>query len=571
MMRNKVASVLMSFLLAVPLSAQDISQIAKSDPLIISGAIGTRNTYYHSSVGNGYRSPLSNMLFANLNISVYGMSLPFSFYYTNDNTSFNYPHLSFNISPTYKNWTGHFGRSNMAFSSYVMNMSFNGIGLEYKDKNMRFGGFYGQLRNAINDDPTDLHARTPQYKRMGWGFHAGYGRGGNFVDLYLLRAYDRPNSIDEGWQSLIRPQENLVVGLKGGVTPVKWLSFNANIATSAFTADRESDHIPDTKYERFDKIFDAKYSSNLRFAGDASMNVMLPFLHTSVFYRMIQPDYTSLGAYYMSNNYHALGVTAATTLFRRLSISGSFSGQADNLSKRQLYTTKGFVYAANVSLPLGQHVSLSAGYNGYLQTQGDGTARVNDTIQVRRAMDSFYFSPSFSAESDNFAHAVGLSASFAQNKDLNHFATHESDVRTIAGGINYVITVKPWETNFQAALNHQQSEGYQTKYISDILSLSTDRSFLREKNLNASATVSLCYNDVKHRQRTMSIGADVALSYILKQFHAFSLSAGLNKYNDVNFTTDDNNYDLTELSVGFNYTYTFSLLQIKRKEKNESK
>ena len=73
--------------------AQDISQIAKSDPLIITGAVGTQNTYYHSSMGNGFASPLTNSVWANLNISVYGFSMPFSFYYANSNTSFNYPHL----------------------------------------------------------------------------------------------------------------------------------------------------------------------------------------------------------------------------------------------------------------------------------------------------------------------------------------------------------------------------------------------------------------------------------------------------------------------------------------------
>ena len=82
--------------------AQDIIQIAKSDPLIITGAIGTQNTYYHSSIGDGYASPLSNMFYANLNISVYGFSMPFSLIYTNDNLDFNYPHISFNLTPKYK-------------------------------------------------------------------------------------------------------------------------------------------------------------------------------------------------------------------------------------------------------------------------------------------------------------------------------------------------------------------------------------------------------------------------------------------------------------------------------------
>ena len=67
-MRYKILSLLAATTLTV--QAQDISQIAKSDPLIITGAVGTQNTYYHSSVGNGYSSPLSNMLFVNLNISL---------------------------------------------------------------------------------------------------------------------------------------------------------------------------------------------------------------------------------------------------------------------------------------------------------------------------------------------------------------------------------------------------------------------------------------------------------------------------------------------------------------------
>ena len=137
LMRYKTLSLL--FAVALTAQAQDISQIAKSDPLIITGAVGTQNTYYHSSVGDGYASPLSNMVFLNLNISVYGFSMPFSLYYTNDNLDFNYPHLSFNLNPRYKNWTGYLGRGSMEYSSYVMDMSFNGIGVEYNDgKRLRF-------------------------------------------------------------------------------------------------------------------------------------------------------------------------------------------------------------------------------------------------------------------------------------------------------------------------------------------------------------------------------------------------------------------------------------------------
>ena len=122
---------------AQSLTHNSISTIAKSDPLIITGAIGTQNTFYNSSVGNGYRSPWANTINANLNIQLYGISMPFAFYYSNNNSSFSFPHISFHIDPTYKNWRAHLGRSNMAFSSYIMSMSFNGFGLEYNSEKWR--------------------------------------------------------------------------------------------------------------------------------------------------------------------------------------------------------------------------------------------------------------------------------------------------------------------------------------------------------------------------------------------------------------------------------------------------
>ena len=565
--KKKLAALIVSVLLSNIMFSQNISEIAKSDPLIISGAIGTQNTYRYSSVGNSYGSPLSNTVYANLNISLYGFNMPFSLYYSNDNLSFNYPQISFNLNPSYKNWTGYFGESSMAMSTYVMNMSFNGIGLEYSSDKVRAGLFYGRLRNAINADPTDPYARTPQYKRMGWGFKVGYGSGKNYVDLYMLRAYDCINSIDELWQQQVSPQENLVVGIKGCVTPFNWLSLTANAATSVFNTDTRVNNVP-VKTD-FDNVFDVKYSSLMRFAGDLNANINIKGVNASISYRMIQPDYTSLGTYYMSNNYHSLGITLGTTLFNKVSFSGTFSGQEDNLSKKQLYTTCGYIYAANASMRLGKQFNITAGYNGYLQTQKDGTRVINDTTRVHRIMSSYSLTPSYFHETESLGHNISLSANLTQNKDLNKFSTGESDVKTSAFGLSYNIDVKPIETDFTLTYSHQESKGFNSKYISDVASLGTSRSFLKEKNLSLSATVSLCYNEVERQSKSLSLGADFSASFNLKKVHLFSASAAFNKYGDVNITQTQSGLDCTDITVSLNYTYTFTLLAIKRKVKNE--
>ena len=554
-------------LLSNTMFAQNIAEIAKSDPLIISGAVGTQNTYRYSSEGYGYGSPFSNVVYANLNFCIYGFNMPFSLHYSNDNLNFNYPQLSFNLSPTYKNWTGYLGQSTMAMSSYVMNMSFNGVGVEYSSNKLRAGLFYGRLRNAINPDPTDPFARTPQYKRMGWGFKVGYGSGKNYIDLYMLNAYDRENSIDELWRQQVTPKENIVVGVKGCVTPFKWLSFTANAAGSVFNTDLRAPDAP-VKTD-FDKVFDVKYSSLMRFAGDVNANINVKGVNASISYRMVQPDYTSLGTYYMSNNYQSLGITLGTSLFNKVSLSGTFSGQADNLSKEQLYTTCGFVYGANASTRIGKNFSIMAGYNGYMQTQRDGTCVVNDTTRVHRIMSSYSLTPSFFCESEHLGHNISVSANLTENKDLNKFASGESDVKTTALGLSYNIDVKPIDTDFTLTYSHQQSDGFNSKYISDIATLGTSRSFLKEKNLNLSASVSLCYNEVERQSKSLSLGADIAASYNLNKVHLFSANAAFNKYGDVNLTKTRSGLDCTDISVSLNYTYTFTLLAIKSKAKKE--
>lgn len=549
---------------AQSLTQNSISTIAKSDPLIITGAIGTQNTFYNSSVGNGYRSPWANTINANLNIQLYGISMPFAFYYSNNNSSFSFPHISFHIDPTYKNWRAHLGRSSMGMSSYVMNMSFNGVGLEYTDNKLRFGAFYGELRNAINDDPNDPSARQPQYRRMGWGMKVGYGSGRDYLDLYLMRAYDRLNTVDEYWQQYIDPQENVAIGLKGGLGVTRWLTLRGNLGFSAFSKDFRAQRIKSATLDKWDKIFEARYSSLMRIAGDVSANLTLKNFNTSVFYRMVQPDYTTLGLYYTSNNYQSLGINASTTLFKRLSLSASFSGQEDNITRNQLYTTRGFVYSANASMPIVPQLHMNVGYSGYRQVQSDGTAHVNDTTRINRVMNTVYLSPSYTIEGEQFDHVLSFTFNYSENKDLNRFATGESDVTTLAAGLSYSLSLKSLEMDISSSLSHQQSKGYHTRYTSDVLSVGTGRSFLKEKNLNVSAGLSLCYNNIQDQQRMLSMGADVSAGYSLKS-HVFSFNANFNKYSDVNLSADRSSMGSTELTLSVGYTYTFSLLEIKRK------
>lgn len=555
----------------VPVSgySQDISQIAKSDPLIITGAVGTQNAYYHSSSG-GFASPLSNSVYANLNISFYGFSMPFSFYYSNSDLNFSYPRFSFNISPTYKNWTLHLGTHVLPMSPYIYNIPFEGAGLEYNGQRLRFGMFYGRLRHAINDNPLDPKARSPQYSRMGWGFKVGYGSGRHYLDLYVFKGYDRLSSLAAEWRRTTEAKENLSVALRGHTSLGNWMSLTANVAASVFSTDLSADRIHSDEIDKWDKIFDARYSSLYRFAGDVNLNLSLGGVFTSVSYKLVQPDYTSLGLSYISNNYQSLGLSMSGSLTRNIILSGNFAYQNDNLNNKQLYTTRGYVYSANAVVNLSRSLNLTVGYSGYLQQQCAGTMEVNDTTRVNRIMHNLHLAPSYSFEAGGNSHTVSLTGGYTQNKDLNPFSTGESDVKTISYGAGYGVSVERIKTDFGLNYSHQTSEGYERKYTSDVISGSAGRSFLEDKNLTASLTLSACRNHIVGENTNWSVGVDLYAGYTLKKVHSFSFSAGYSRYNDMNIV-DVMKYSSYDLNCSLNYNYTFTLLELKRKASKKQK
>lgn len=555
----------------VPVSgySQDISQIAKSDPLIITGAVGTQNAYYHSSSG-GFASPLSNSVYANLNISFYGFSMPFSFYYSNSDLNFSYPRFSFNISPTYKNWTLHLGTHVLPMSPYIYNIPFEGAGLEYNGQRLRFGMFYGRLRHAINDNPLDPKARSPQYSRMGWGFKVGYGSGRHYLDLYVFKGYDRLSSLAAEWRRTTEAKENLSVALRGHTSLGNWMSLTANVAASVFSTDLSADRIHSDEIDKWDKIFDARYSSLYRFAGDVNLNLSLGGVFTSISYKLVQPDYTSLGLSYISNNYQSLGLSMSGSLTRNIILSGNFAYQNDNLNNKQLYTTRGYVYSANAVVNLSRSLNLTAGYSGYLQQQCAGTMEVNDTTRVNRIMHNLHLAPSYSFEAGGNSHTVSLTGGYTQNKDLNPFSTGESDVKTISYGAGYGVSVERIKTDFGLNYSHQTSEGYERKYTSDVISGSAGRSFLEDKNLTASLTLSACRNHIAGENTNWSVGVDLYAGYTLKKVHSFSFSAGYSRYNDMNIV-DVMKYSSYDLNCSLNYNYTFTLLELKRKASKKQK
>lgn len=568
-MKTSVSRLMLLMMLFAVSGIYAIEDPRKKDPLIVTGALGTQSTLYYSSGGSS-ASPLNYSMYANLNVNLYGYNMPFAFYYSSNNYSFSHPQFAFNFSPTYKGWTLHLGRRSMPFSSYVYNLPFNGVGLEYKSAKtgFRFGLFYGILRDAVNFVPGEMPSGRPVYKRSGWGLKFGYGNSRNYFDLYLFRSQDHRSSIDEIWYDEVNAQENIVVGVKGRWQILKPLSITANIATSIFSTDITAPEVPLDKVDKYSDIFGVRYSSLMRWAGDVTLAANFRRISLSLFYKLIQPDYMSMGVSYMNNNYHNIG-TAMNLRLGKMNLNGTFSLQEDNISGEQLYTTRGLSYSAGFNMPIGSKFSLSANYNGYRQCQYDGTAQVNDTTRINRNMNSYTATLSYNTSSENLGHYVSLSANYSLNEDYNRTTAGTGDVATTALGANYSLSVVPIETNFGLNYSYQRSEGYDSKYTTGVYTLSASKALLKERNLSLNASASLVDNRMDG-SKSITLGGNLSAAYTLAQVHGFSLNLNYSRFSNTNLVASsyqrEGGYDF---SCSFSYSYSFTAFSIKRRPKEQ--
>ena len=436
------------FGLSLTSRAQDRQTIV--DPLTVSGTVGTQLTSSWNNADLHYNSPFSTSTYANMTFNVYGISIPMSVNLINvsaEQFTFPRPTFTINFRPIWKKFTFHFGTSAMNFSNYTYNgISFDGIGLEYKGDKFRFGGFYGNFNHAttfrtelderdaiqfLSDSLLGLnnvaYTTFPQFKRKAYAAHIAVGSLRNYVDLSLLHAADDLNSLPPQWymynvyssdivdttlfvrDSTIKGKENLALGLKGHFTIGKWVTFETNLGASLFTPDITREEVVLEEGSngaavanniigglRKSGFYNLRYGSEIRFAGDAMLNLNFSPVSTTFTYRFVQPDYTTLGANGFNQNSQTFGGNLSTSLFSNiafLTLNGYL--QRDNMDKKQLYTNQVGSYTVSWNNSFGESVALSILYNGVTQKQLDGVMEVPENIRINQITHSFDLSPSY--------------------------------------------------------------------------------------------------------------------------------------------------------------------------------
>lgn len=349
--------------------AQDLNKLGKKDMLTFNGGLNYTSVFYNAQGIQNRRQPFTYFLSGNITGNILGISLPFTFNYSNNQIKYTQPYNIQSFNPTYKWIKGYAGITSMNFSQYTQaNHIFSGGGVELTPKNFKFAALYGRFKKATEFDVIANSDVNMTYKRMGWGGYAGYEKNGHGIKLIYFAAKDDPKSLSlVPINTNITPMENTVVSVIGKTILFKLFTMEAEYALSGLTRSLNSpSDVNSSQKNQLPLIFDPNATSQFFAAYKGSIGYHYHLLGINFNYERVAPDYKTLGAYYFNNDLENFTIAPSLTLLKgKLNVSANTGLQRNNLDHTKLNTTSRWVGAINANYAPSQKWNFGGSYSNF--------------------------------------------------------------------------------------------------------------------------------------------------------------------------------------------------------------
>ncbi len=550
--------------------SQNLENIGKGEAFTLNGGINANQVLYFANGMEDRRDPYNYFLSGNLTFGLYGWTVPLTFSYSNQNSSFQQPFNQYGLSPTYKWITAHAGYRSMTFSKYSLNGHlFLGGGVEVNpwDK-VKVSAMYGRFQKAVEEDTTDT-GNVPAYKRMGGGIKVSIGDSKNFVDLIVFKAKDDKNSLNEPIiLNDTKPEENLVLGVNFAKIISERIVLKAEYANSAITEDSRSEGVTSGKiYDNLKFAFRPKVASSYYNAVNAGIQYKLRNAGIGIAYERVDPGYRTLGSYFFNNNLENIALTNSLVLFnKKARINWRMGVQRNNLDKKELSSLKRLSGAFNINFMATPRLVYNASYTNFstvvnFRSQFDVINQVSpyenlDTLNFRQVAQNANLSMNY-VINESKERRQNLTVNLAYQVTNDEQAQLEQPTGSQFYNINsaYSLNFGPsgWTLNFAVNGNISESPNANSSIFGP--SISARKSFF-EKKLSSSLSFSInnAYTNDQLSSRVANLRG--SLNYTLLEKHQFNLNlTGVNRFSPQNEVQPK----FSEFTAQVGYNYNFGL------------
>lgn len=486
---------LLLLLLCGKAAAQDLEKVGTESPIKVSGSVGARGVAYGAEGIEERRKPFGYTLTGNLNFNFYDLELPFSFVYGDQERGFSQPFNQFGVSPRYGWATAHLGYRSMTLSQYTLaGHQFLGAGIELNPGKFRFAFMNGQFNRAVEEDTAKIGVQEPAYQRTGFAGKIGFGSDENFVDLIALKAKDDPASLKNqpiGSETL--PGENLVLGAAARITPASGLSFDVDLGVSDYTRDVRADTIEiASEINELGGVIQPRASTAVYTAMTFAANYSFSGGGVRASYSRVDPDYRSMGAYYMSNDLENFTIAPNFSAFdSKLNVNASVGWNHDNVQGKKNATTTRLTPSLDLNWSPSSEFGVFAQFSSLITTQAAGNLPLNDTTRMDQQTPSLMLSPRYSTGDSAIGHSVTLTLLHTLLSDANSFTAQFTQYTTTSADAAYTLAFPSNGLSLTATIGTSRLENIGGEFYTSGASLSGAKEV--GETLNISGSVGLAF------------------------------------------------------------------------------
>lgn len=518
-----------------PALAQDLSSVGKSPALSVNGGVSLNQVFFGSNDTLSLRDPYAYTFMANLNLSVFGWSVPLSAVYSSHKWSYQQPFNQFSLHPSYKWVKTHIGTVSMNFSPYSLSgHQFTGAGVELTPEgNFKFSAMAGRLQKRVLADSTGMG--EPAYKRFGTGFQAEYSNQLITLGTNIFYASDDnriPLTLIDS-ASKVLPAENLTLGFSGNVNLFSKLSLNLDYSVSTFT---ENTYSPE-KDEGYSLLpgFRKRESTRQYHAVKGGLNYNSKAGSFGLGMERVDPGYRTLGAYYNSNDFVNYTLNyAGGILNNKVTLDMNYGLQYDNLDGNKAQDNKRTVGNVNIGFTPSEKLNLSLFYSNFnnythIRTYFDNINNTSpygnlDTLDFTQISENIGLSSSYNfGNKEKVAHSLNASLNYQKASQNQTDNPTQAGSSFYTGAAGYSTRFVKLDLSPGLMLNYSQSkmDSVKTEMIGPSLSLR--KGFLDHK-LNVTAMLSYNTSRLNRAKQGDNTVFRISTGYAIKQKHNVDLS-----------------------------------------------
>ncbi|MGE8377957.1 MAG: hypothetical protein ACN6PN_06380, partial [Sphingobacterium sp.] len=256
---------------------------------------------------------------------------------------------------------------------------------------------------------------------------------------------------------------NSVIGYGTRFTIFKQLYIESDGAVSLLTRDMNStlslDSIADKTLRKLGNMLDINGTSEWFLAFNAGIGYQAKNYGLKVNYRRVEPGFTSMGAYYFTNDVENLTIMPNYSHpSGRFRFNGSLGIEQDNVRLQKEATSKRVIGTAMVTAELTKQLGIDLNFSNFSNNQKPNTLRFADSLKIVQTTRTFGIMPRFTLSSPTRVQMILLSVNFNSMNDYNsYFDANNAPSRDINSSqylLNYTLSLPQKKMSFNSSLSY---------------------------------------------------------------------------------------------------------------------